>query len=399
MHPELFTVPILGLTVKTYGFCLMVGFLSAVWLAMRRAERVKANPDTVLDLSFLALIFGVGGARAFYVVHYWQWRFASAPNKLLAVIDITEGGLEFVGGLLCATAAILIYTYWTKRSIRLYLDIMAPSAMWGLALGRIGCFFNGCCFGGMCVAASTGEALHPWAVEFPFASPAHYRQWEDREVTVPAELVGTSKTALQPWLVPGTLLSMSVERREKPRQQYEEASKAYQEAYAEAPDSERTAQLQQAMQRAEQNKTRHEAKLAALRMAQAYPSRINLNRRTSVTELEQIASACRSRPVHPTQLYSSVNALLLSGVLASLFYVRKRHGVVIAALFVLYPIPRTILELIRVDNPHDVGKLTASQAVSVGMFIIGIIALVILYRWMPERSPALDRERAEAKKS
>lgn len=398
MHPELFTVPFLGRSIPTYGFCLMVGFLSAVWLAMRRAERVKANPDTVLDLSFLALIFGVGGARAFYVIHYWQWRFASAPNKWLAVIDITEGGLEFLGGLLGATAAILVYVFWTRRSIRLYLDIMAPSTMWGLALGRLGCFFNGCCFGGMCVAASTGGAPYSWGVEFPFASPAHQRQWEERGVTVPAELVGTTKNTLQSWLVPGALLTMSVERREKPNRQYQEAAKAYREAYAKAPDDEQTAQLKQAMQRAEQKRKKHETKLAALRIAQLHTSRSAPNRRTSVTELELLASACRSRPVHPTQLYSSINALLLSGVLASLFYLRKRHGVVIAALFVLYPISRTILELIRVDNPHDVGKLTVSQAFGLGMCLLGLVAFLILYKWMPQRSPALEREEVDAKK-
>ena len=54
MHPALFSLPG-GFTIKTYGFCLMIGFLSAVWLAMRRAARVKADPDRVLDISFFCL--------------------------------------------------------------------------------------------------------------------------------------------------------------------------------------------------------------------------------------------------------------------------------------------------------------------------------------------------------
>ncbi|MFQ5495107.1 MAG: prolipoprotein diacylglyceryl transferase family protein, partial [Phycisphaerae bacterium] len=92
MHSELFTIPVLGLSLKSYGLMLCLGFLSGVWLAMRRAERVRANPDTVLDLSFLCLLFGVGGARIFYVAHYWESQFAMAPNKFLAVINITQGG-------------------------------------------------------------------------------------------------------------------------------------------------------------------------------------------------------------------------------------------------------------------------------------------------------------------
>ena len=144
MHPELFTLPG-GITIKTYGFFLMVGFLSAVWLAMRRAQRVKADSDRILDLSFLALIFGVGGARFMYVVHYWRTDFADAPNRLWAIVDIRLGGLEFLGGIIGAMAAIVIYLLLRRQSIRLHLDIMAPGAMWGLAFGRLGCFFNGCC--------------------------------------------------------------------------------------------------------------------------------------------------------------------------------------------------------------------------------------------------------------
>lgn len=361
MHPEFFTLPILDIEVKMYGFCLMVGFLSAVWLAMRRAQRVKADPDIVLDMSFLALLFGVGGARVFYVVHYWQSQFANVSNPLLAVIDIRGGGLEFLGGIVGALIAISIYAVRKKVSMRLYLDILAPSVMWGLAFGRIGCFMNGCCFGGPCVVPSTGERLYPWAVEFPFGSGAHLQQWEDRQVTVPAELITTKREWLQPSLIPASQLSMSVERRERPRRRFEELGKAYREAKAEGVNAEELAKLKAAAEAEWKKAKAHESKIAALRLAEQYPSRIEPNRPTSVSELEGIAAEYQSVAVHPTQLYSSIHAFLLSGVLSTLFYLRKRHGMVIGALFVLYPIPRVLLELIRVDNPHDVGGLTVSQ--------------------------------------
>ncbi len=391
MHPELFTLPIFGITIKSYGFCLMVGFLSAVWLAMRRAQRVKADPDTVLDMSFLVLLFGVGGARVFYVVHYWQLQFAGTSNKLWAVINITQGGLEFLGGFVGALIAIVIYAVWKKVSIRLYLDILAPSVMWGLALGRIGCFFNGCCFGAMCVMPSTGQPAYSWAVRFPFASPAHWRQWEDREVTVPAELITTARGALQPSLLSPSLLSMPVEKRERPTRRYEELSEQYTRAKAQAPNAKETDRLKAAMEAAEKKKRDHDGELIALRLAEQYPSRIAPARRTSVSELEDLAAQYRSVPVHPTQLYSSIHAMLLSGVLSTLFYLRKRHGVVIGALCVLYPIARIILERIRVDNPHDIAGLTASQFVAVSLLILGIVYLVVLYKWLPERSAVLDR--------
>ena len=142
MHPAMITLPG-GFGVKTYGFFLMLGFLSAVWLGMKRAEKLKVSGDRILDLAFLLLIFGVLGARIFYVAHYWKTQFATAPNKLIAILDITNGGLEFLGGFLGAFTAVIIYCWWAQVSLRLYLDVIAPSAMWGLAFGRIGCYFNG----------------------------------------------------------------------------------------------------------------------------------------------------------------------------------------------------------------------------------------------------------------
>ncbi len=397
MYPELFTLPG-GFTIKTYGFCMMVGFLSAVWLAMRRAERVKADPDRVLDIAFLCLLFGVAGARAFYVIHYWTPQFSDAPNRFLAIIDITEGGLEYLGGFIGATLAAIAYAYLKKQSLRLYLDIAAPSAMWGLAFGRLGCFFNGCCFGGVCEVPPNHEPRYEWAVSFPFASPAHWREWEDRQVTVPAELITTSREKLSPWLVKESLLTMSVEKREGPIRKLRDLKEEWDRAKAEAPDSPETKKLNVAVEAGRKKLEDYKKEFASLIVAQNFPSRVEPGRKTSVSELEQLASQHRSLPVHPAQLYASINALLLSGFLSALFYVRKRHGVVIVMLLVLYPIQRTIEELIRVDNPHDVGGLTISQFLSLMLFLTGMALLFYLYKKLPERSPyAVAFHRADAK--
>lgn len=394
MHPELITLPG-GFTIKTYGFCLMIGFLSAVWLAMKKADRVKADPDVILDLSFLSLMFGVGGARIFYVIHYWKSMYAHSPNKFMAIIDITQGGLEFLGGFLGALIAVLIYCALKKKenriSIRLYLDILAPSLMWGLAFGRLGCFFNGCCFGGICYTDHQDQ--HPiqpsysWAAQFPFSSPAHWKQWEDRNVTVPAELITTGKGLLQPSLVPQTMLKMSVERREQPLRDYRDMETLLKRAESEQPGSKESLALIDQLASLKKSVSKHESKILPVRMAQKYPSRISPDRKTSITELADLSDDFRSLPVHPTQMYSVINAFLLYGFLTALFYVRKRHGVVIGAVIIMYPIPRILLETIRVDNPSDMGGLTISQFFSLGMIVLGIAYLVFLYKNMPERSP------------
>lgn len=398
MYPELFTLPVVGYTIKTYGFCLMIGFLSAVWLAMRRAERSGASPDVVLDMSFLSLLFGVSGARIFYVIHYWDEQFATASNKLVAIIDITQGGLEFLGGFLCAAFAASTYAIVKKISLRMYLDILAPSCMWGLAFGRIGCFFNGCCFGGLCVVPGTHQASYPWAVQFPYASPAQWKQWQNHELSVPAELMITAKGMMQPALLPSNQLRMPVEHRDRTKLEWEQLRAQLSAARSSGADAKQVEKLEAAFKLAEVKKTESDRKLRALHRSQEFPSRVTPTRTTSLSELEELSEQFRSHPVHPTQLYSAVHAILLSGVLSALFHVRRRHGVVIGALIVLYPIPRILLELIRVDNPHDVAGLTISQFVSLALLLFGIAYLLVIYKRLPEQSPlvALERSRAES---
>ncbi len=137
-------------------------------------------------------------------------------------------------------------------------------------------------------------------------------------------------------------------------------------------------------------KNAQDRKLASLKIAQRFPSRLVPTRNTSVSELQQLAQRHKSLAVHPTQLYSAIHGIVLSALLSALFYLRKRHGVVIGALLGLYSIPRMILELIRADNPHDAYGLTASQFVSLGMLIAGIVYLIVLYTRMPERSPVVE---------
>lgn len=386
MHPELLSLPG-GFSIKTYGFFLMLGFLSAVWLAMKRAQRSGANPDVTLDIAFLCLVFGIGGARAFYVIHYWKTQFADAPNRLLAIVDITNGGLEFLGGFLGALIAVCGYCLWKQVSLRQYLDIMAPSAMWGLAFGRIGCFFNGCCFGGLAVMAPGQPPSPAWAVRFPYASPAQHRHWEERGVSVPAELVVTSPEGLMPTLIPAPQLAATVENRSGALRRWQEAQEAHTQAKAMGAEPKELERLERAAAAAGKLAEAAGEQFGLVTRAQNFPSRENPQRRTSVTELQDLAALTPSLPVHPTQLYASGQALLLSLLLSALFWYRKRHGVVIGALLLLYPLQRILEELIRADNPHDVAGMTISQSVSVGLLLTAAVYLFFVHRYLPQQSP------------
>ena len=392
MNPELFTIPILNVPVKSYGFMLMLGFLTAIWLGMRRAERVRANPDVILNSGIIALFFGVGGARLFFVAHYWESDFAYRANPLWDAINITAGGLEYLGGLIGAVVAVAVYMMLHGRlfarneprlSVRLYLDLLAPIAIWGLAFGRAGCLLNGCCWGGLCVDEHNHERL-PWAMTFPFSSSAHERQWMNRQVTVPAELIYDEPVMTT--LVHKSLLDMPPEAM-RDAVEFEKVRVEYQSEKAKGAGGDKFKRLEARLKALEKSARDLRGKIRPLAKARQYPSREDPSRAMTASELSELAEGFCSLPVHPAQVYGIVNALLLCWVLVLIFDRRKRHGVVMGWMMLLYPISRFILELIRVDNPHDAGGLTISQAFGLGVFVCGLVWMFVTYRFLPLRSP------------
>ncbi len=385
MHPELFTLPFFDWPVKSYGAMLTLGFLSGVWLSMKRAERLKADPDVILNIGFLCLICGVVGARVFYVAHYWESAFANQPNPLGAALNCTSGGLEYYGGLVGAIVGSVVYMLLAKVSVRMYLDILAPAAAWGLAFGRMGCLLNGCCWGGMCVDAHN-HAVVPWGIRFPHSSPAQMRQWENRQLALPAELITTFPGNVYAFPLPLALIDGPIEKREGPRAKLRLLDRDIRDLQALGGDAQEIEDLKRQREAAKKKWDGTVLENYALYNALRLPSRADPARSMTATELSELARKYASVPVHPAQVYGIINALLLSWVLLEILYRRRRHGMVFVALCLVYPITRIVLETIRVDNPHDSVGLTISQAFSLGIVAVGVI-LFFYIRKLPERSP------------
>ena len=372
MCPTLFTIPWVNWPIRGYGMMLMVAFLAGTWWASRRAARVKQDPDFVVNIGFVALICSVVGARLFYVAHYWE-RFEG--RSLWDMVNLTAGGMEFYGGYIGAMVGILAFMLLRRVSIRLYLDILAPSLMLGMAAARIGCFLNGCCWG----APAPPQGL-PWAVRFPYASPAQHRQWEDRMMTLPAELIAVYNSG-QAYPLGRDLLDNSDKAVAAHLLRWQKAQTELKNAQAGGADSATLAKLNRQVDRA---KKQLEAGEQTIQPLQIQAQRFDI----SVGQLERMAraGAYQSLPVHPAQLYSSLDGLVMALLLSAIFYRRKRHGVVFGITMLLYPLCRIVEEIIRIDNPHDAAGLTISQFVSLPGIMIGIVWLVAIYR-MPIRSP------------
>jgi phosphatidylglycerol:prolipoprotein diacylglycerol transferase len=158
MRRILFEIPLPGgshLPIHAFGVLAAAGFLAALWAALDRGRREKLAEAVMWDVWTASLLGGLAGARLFYVIEQWDF-FVQAPAQMFA---IWRGGLVWYGGVAGALVAVLLYLRYRRQPALAVIDAVTPATMIGLAFGRIGCFLNGCCFGGV-----TGL---PWGVCYP----------------------------------------------------------------------------------------------------------------------------------------------------------------------------------------------------------------------------------------
>lgn len=143
------------LTLHTYGLLVATGFVTGLFLAVRQAKRQGISSERILDLGFYILLAAIIGSRLLFVATDPE-HYLSRP---LEIFKIWEGGLVFYGGLIFAVPVAVWYMNRHSLDKWAIADIIAPSIAIGHAIGRLGCFSAGCCYG------APAEGL-PWAVTF-----------------------------------------------------------------------------------------------------------------------------------------------------------------------------------------------------------------------------------------
>lgn len=141
MHPIICKIG--PFTVYSYGFMLSLGFGLSLILLNLRAKKENINADIIVNFSFTALIWGIIGARIFYIIENIRY-YIKNP---LEIIMLQHGGLSWFGGLLFGVIFSVIYLKKRKLSVRKIFDLCVPFAALAQAVGRVGCLLNGCCFG------------------------------------------------------------------------------------------------------------------------------------------------------------------------------------------------------------------------------------------------------------
>ncbi|MFC1490422.1 prolipoprotein diacylglyceryl transferase [Candidatus Latescibacterota bacterium] len=160
MHPTIISIG--PFAIRSYGLMLATGFLCGIMLAAWRAKKAGENVDHIYNISVWIVFASLIGARSYYILtNYSEFRvrgemfflkrfFLEFKNMFWPVQangQIGISGLILYGGLIAATFVAIIYLRHYKLSVAKYLDILAPSFGIGEFFTRIGCFFNGCCFG------------------------------------------------------------------------------------------------------------------------------------------------------------------------------------------------------------------------------------------------------------
>lgn len=133
-----------GLPVRWYGLVLVLAVGVAVWLAQREAYRRGIGRGIVWDAAIWVALGALLGGRALYVVQNELGSLATHPTHLVMV---WMGGLSFYGGLVGAILALALFTRRRGISLLVALDVAAPAAAIGQAIGHIGCLIGGDSYG------------------------------------------------------------------------------------------------------------------------------------------------------------------------------------------------------------------------------------------------------------
>ena len=149
-------------TLHTYGVLVALGFLAALAVIGRGAKREGLPSEPVFDLAFVAVLAAVVGSRLLYVV-FNLGEYLADPVR---IFKIWEGGLVFHGGLLLAVPVCLFFVRRLGLPAWVTADVFAPAIAIGQAVGRIGCFAAGCCYGApwdppFCVTYTHPDSLAP----------------------------------------------------------------------------------------------------------------------------------------------------------------------------------------------------------------------------------------------
>ncbi|MGH9751316.1 MAG: prolipoprotein diacylglyceryl transferase, partial [Blastocatellia bacterium] len=146
MFPELFKIPYTNFSFNTYGVLLAVAFLAGLLLMARLAARDGFDKQKAIDVGLWVLAASLIGSKALMVITDWDAYYRDNPWQIFSLDFLRSGGVYY-GGFIAAVIASVIAMRVYKLPWWRTADAFAPGIILGQAIGRLGCFSAGCCWG------------------------------------------------------------------------------------------------------------------------------------------------------------------------------------------------------------------------------------------------------------
>jgi len=331
-----------GLPIRGYGTMMLLAVVAGTLLTVSRAKRVGLDPDVIFSLAFWMLLPGIVGARAFYVIEYWQsqyWPAYTEPGGGLgpllgAIVNVSKGGLVVYGSFFGGVAGLIAFAMKYRLSALALADLIAPGMFLGLAIGRVGCLLNGCCFGAVCDG--------PLSITFPPDSPPYSNQ------VIRGQMVG---------------FTLSGNPNAEPRILHVRPGSA----------ADRAGLKPSELLRGINGFRTFTCEQAYWALDEAFrekrPLQIEIEGRALI-EIPAVDPPKRSLPVHPTQIYSQIDALAICLLLLFFDRFRRRDGALLALALSIYPVSRFFIEMLRTDEAAVFGTgLSIAQNVSSALLV------------------------------
>ena len=137
------SISIGNFSIAFYGMIIAAGMFLGLFAAMKRAKETGQDPNTYQDLFIFLIVFGVIGARLYYVIFAWD----KYSGDLLSIFNLRQGGLAIYGGIIGGVITAVIFCRIKKKNLLQVLDTIVMSVLIGQILGRWGNFFNREAFG------------------------------------------------------------------------------------------------------------------------------------------------------------------------------------------------------------------------------------------------------------
>jgi len=154
MHPILFHLG--SVPIYTYGVLVAASFLAGLFCARLQAAKAGLNPDRIWNFAIYGILIALVSSKVWLLLSEWGY-YTANPGQIFSSATLQSAG-TFYGGLVGGIVWTILYTRVTKLPILAVLDVCAAPVALGHAIGRIGCFVAGCCYG-------KATSL-PWGVQF-----------------------------------------------------------------------------------------------------------------------------------------------------------------------------------------------------------------------------------------